>query len=294
MSSSRHWVFTSFHYDLDEFKEQIRALPAFRYIMFQEEMCPSTERLHLQGYIEMGRTVRESYFTRRVTAHLHLEKRRGTRTEAREYSSKERSRVRGPWEYGDWGAGGQGSRSDLESVRTWIIEHRSEPELERKLADEFFGTWVRYHKSLSRYVGLLRGRREWKTEVIILWGDAGTGKTRYVYDTHGYDEVYDVPRPNGGSVWFDGYTGQEVVLLDDFYGWIPLHLLLKLGDRYPLQVPTKGSHTEFSAKYLYITSNKPYEEWYKWADFGLSLKEAFERRIDKIEHFTNISLLLNN
>ncbi len=120
-------------------------------------------------------------------------------------------------------------------------------------------------------------RRAWPTELHILWGEAGSGKSRHVWELDA--EVYPVPNPNGGSLWFDGYVGQDVVLLDDFYGWCPLHLLLKMADRYPLQVPIKGGHTEFVAKSLYITSNKPWREWYKWDELGNQLMAAFERRI---------------
>jgi len=51
-------------------------------------------------------------------------------------------------------------------------------------------------------------------------------------------------------------------VLDDFYGWLPWDFLLRLLDRYPLLVETKGGQVQFVAKTVVITSNKPYLEWY--------------------------------
>ena len=51
--------------------------------------------------------------------------------------------------------------------------------------------------------------------------------------------LYNVPEPNNGSLWFDGYRGQKTILLDDFYGWIKYHTLLQITDGYPYQAPTK-------------------------------------------------------
>lgn len=220
---------------------------------------------------------------RLIGADVHLEKRRGTRLQARDYCRKEESRVEGPFEFGDFGQVEQGKRNDLEAVQARIREGASELEI----ADESFGPWCRYHKAFKKYKGLLTPGRSEKTEVHIYWGAAGSGKTRRVYSEakEAGLRVYDVPRPNGGSVWFDGYESHEVVLFDDFYGWCPLHLLLKLGDRYPMQVPIKGGMVPFTAKRLVFTSNSPVDEWYKWDEWNSELRKAFDRRVDLIVKF---------
>lgn len=207
-----------------------------------------------------------------------MEKAKGSRIQCIEYCSKEESRVEGPYTYGNMELH-PGKRNDLLDIKEAIKDGSSELEI----ADEYFGQWVRYRKSFGQYRTLLATPRNSKTKLIIFWGKAGTGKTRKVYDDN--QDVYDLPRPNGGSVWFDNFH-HDVLLLDDFYGWIPLHLLLKLADRYPMQVPVKGGMVNFNAKRLYITSNVHYKEWYKWSEFNSELLHAFERRIDIIEEFT--------
>lgn len=286
--TSRSYCFTYFADNeiLDRFEEsfnqRLGEAQDVRYCVWQNEICPGTSREHIQGYLELKKPWRSKRAVTLIGDGAHVEKRRGTRESAREYCLKEESRHRGPFEFGEWTRGGAGRRNDILALKEAVKEGKSEKEI----ADEFFGDYLRYHKGIRRYIGLQIEPRDFKTQVHILWGDAGTGKTKYVYDTFGAKHVYDVPRPNGGSVWFDGLRGDHrVCLLDDFYGWVPLHLLLKLGDRYPLQLPIKGGMVEFRCEHLFITSNKPWIEWYRWDEFGVALKEAFMRRIDECKRY---------
>ena len=48
-------------------------------------------------------------------------------------------------------------------------------------------------------------------EVWVLWGPSGTGKSRWVAATWP-DAFWKSPE----SKWWDGYSGQETVVLDDF------------------------------------------------------------------------------
>ncbi|KAL0152209.1 hypothetical protein M9458_051932 [Cirrhinus mrigala] len=53
--------------------------------------------------------------------------------------------------------------------------------------------------------------------------------------------------------WWDGYDGQDNVIIDDFYGWIAYDELLRVCDRYPCKVPVKGAFVEFVAKWEFVT-----------------------------------------
>lgn len=278
MSRVRNWCITIFNGDLHETADICAAHEPLRYYILQGERCPSTGREHLQCYLEFRTSVRMGAIKRLLGNSLHAEARRGTRDQARDYCRKEESRISGPIEGGTWEQR-RGQRRDLEVVKEKLDEGVSISDI----AGEHFGIWCRYRKSFDAYQLLRSAPRGEKTKLVILWGKAGTGKTRLVYDTHGKD-VYDLPRPNGGSVWFDGLA-HSVLLIDDFYGWVPLHLLLKLGDRYPLRVPVKGGMVNFNCTHLYITSNKHPDEWYHWSELGHNLREAFDRRIDEIKEF---------
>lgn len=256
-----------------------------KYVIFQPEVCPSTGRTHFQGYTEFYKGVRVSTIQRKFPG-IHVETRRGTCDEAREYCRKPESRLPGtnPSEYGDFTPGrGPGYRSDLASVTEKICTGSTLKEV----AQEDPILFVRYHRGLTALRTILRPqKRTWKPSVIILWGPPGVGKTRWVYDNHerDFDDIYEVPTPRSGSeVWFDGYCGQSIILVDDFYGWLKWSFLLKFIDRYPQDLPVKGGFTPNLAKYIYFTSNANPETWYNY-DNSKIIYGALDRRIDEIRH----------
>lgn len=285
--NSRHWCLTIFEeYSTEDVQTLFSLREDVRYWILQRERCPTTEKLHYQCYVEFKGNKRLSGVKKIFGQTVHAEPRKRPRDNAREYCRKAETRVCGPWEGGVWQAG-QGTRTDLAAIKARLDEGATEKEI----ADEHFEAWVRYNKAFNRYKSLGQPRRDFKTELHILWGAPGTGKTMYIYDNHERDEIYPLPRPNGGSVWFDGLTTQKVIIIDDFYGWIPIHLLLILADRYPAQVATKGGHTQFLCTHLYITSNKPPEEWYRWDELGQDLWGAFKRRITTRSHYPDPAML---
>lgn len=213
--------------------------------------------------------VRGSYVGAAVGA--HFEERRGTREEARNYTRKEDSRLQGPFEKGTWEAGGSGARNDLLDVKRKLDDGHDE----KHIATEHFESWCKHYAAFNRYKRIILTPRTWKTEVHILWGDSGTGKSKTCMDTcpNAYWKTRDE--------WWDAYDAHEDVIIDDFYGWLPYDFLLRLLDRYPLDVPTKGGFRRFVAKKIYITSNKPPEDWYP----NIVDKTPLLRRIDFRTHF---------
>ena len=82
--------------------------------------------------------------------------------------------------------------------------------------------------------------------------------------------------------WWEGYDAQEYVIIDDMRGdFLKFHQLLKLLDRYPYRVETKGSTRQFLATHIFITSSYHPEEMF-------STREDIQqllRRIDEIKMF---------
>lgn len=116
--------------------------------------------------------------------------------------------------------------------------------------------FVRFHRGLQAYRTVMVEPRDKniKPRIVILWGASGTGKTRTA--TEEFPDAYLLTKPNAdGNVWFDGYDGEDVVIIDEFYGWIKYDLLLRICDRYPLQVPVKGAMVQFKATTIVFTSN---------------------------------------
>ena len=99
-------------------------------------------------------------------------------------------------------------------------------------------------------------------EVWVLWGPSGTGKSRFVAKRWP-KAFWKSPE----AKWWDGYAGQEVVVLDDFKDYaMPLVDLQRLLDWYPLWVEVKGRSVPMLAKVYVITANTDPEDWYRRAD----------------------------
>lgn len=147
---------------------------------------------------------------------------------------------------------------------------------------------IKYAKGIQTLINLRKRHRDSNVapEILIFWGDSGTGKTRKAVED--YPGAYILTKPNkDGNVWFDNYQGEETIIIDEFYGWIPYDLLLRMCDRYALQVPFKGGFAKFSSTRLVFTSNKPWQEWYPHIDD----RSAFERRVREFGKVTEFKKL---
>lgn len=186
--------------------------------------------------------------------------------------TKEETRVDGPWHIGI--APAPGKRSDVLALKDAMDAGVSEA----AIADDpdLFPQWSRHPQLYDRYKRLkLSTIRTWPTYTFVFWGPPGTGKTRRALYMAG-ESSYWLKKPGQNqTVFFDGYDGQETVVIDEFYGWLPFDLLCRMCDRYPLMVDTKGGMVNFYPRKIIITSNKELCDWYK---NGLG---AMERRLSE-------------
>lgn len=249
--------------------------PDVRFLIYQKEEAPTTHTPHFQGYLEINKSVRFSWIHNNILgmARAALSVAKGTAADNITYCSKE-PRLEGPWTFGT--PGQQGQRSDLLSVKRAIDEGQTDAQI----ADDYFGSWVRYHKSFSEYKRIKATPRDFKTRVVLLYGPPGTGKSSFIRSNspNAYWKAQDP--------WWDGYDGTSDVALDDFYGWIPYSFMLRLMDRYPYDVNVKGAKVNFSPKTLYISSNKLPHEW--WSTEVPYNHAAFYRRIDEIIYMPSL------
>jgi hypothetical protein len=285
--TARGFVITDFGIDAwtDERVSAVIGTFGIRYVVFQIEIAPTTGREHVQAYIELTKSVRPSFLKGKIgTRNFHVEARRGTREQARGYCMKEETRVRGPWEFGEWSIGGQGARNDLVVLKRDL--DGDAPML--VIASNHFGLFLKYRKSIEAYMNLRVEPRSWRTELHILWGTSGSGKSwDAAHAAREGESIYRLRRPvqQGGSLWWDGYTGQEVLIVDEFSGWIPFGVLLTLADEYPLSVEVKGGVTQFLARRIYVTSNLHPKRWYSVVSSDESQWSALDRRVTSCTHY---------
>lgn len=263
----RHWCFTINNPTENEkqiLSERWPLSPDCGYMVWQTEEGEEGTR-HIQGYVEFTQTRRLSFVKRILGGRAHLERRRGTRDQARTYCMKGESRVDGPFEFGTWRSGGPGRRCDLQEIRERIDAGAAEMEL----WENHFNTMVRNYRAVREYRHLKSTERDSPPVVHVLYGDTGTGKSRWAQDT--FPNAYWKSQ----DAWWDGYDGQECVIFDEFYGWIKFSVLLRICDRYPLRLERKCGFINFTSKTLIFTSNHEPDSWYQ----NISNFNAFIRRV---------------
>lgn len=259
----RHWMFTSFLGKIPETFDEKKV----RYVIYQQELSPETKRKHFQGYVEFYDNVRRGQI-KAIFGECHCEPRRGSRTEAREYCRKEETRVAGTGiEWGIW-------RADVTRKRKladMLLTNMTLDELIENSPIEY----VRHFRGLEKLFNWRRAKKIPKVrdvKVLVYIGKTGTGKTWRAI--HEHPDHYLMPCCE--ATWFDNYRGEKTLILDDFYGNIKFSHLLRILDRYKIQVAFKGGFVYVGWSKVVITSNAEVVDWYR----NIHDISALLRRID--------------
>lgn len=260
---TRNICFTINNYTSVEVENLRKHSDEYKYLVFGYETAPETGTPHLQAFVVFNNPRSMLAFQKEIspTIKFHMEVMRGTHKQASDYCKED-----GIYEeYGELPT--PGVRTDWEKAKKDITEKAVVDVID---AQPHLMPCI---KALERYKTLsLRPKHRPNLTVIILWGDAGCGKSKWAWDNYG-DNLYS--KPTGD--WWDGYSGESTILLDDYYGGIQYSEFLKVLDIYPYQVPVKGGFIQAQWTTVIITSNKPPEQWYK-----VGMTPALRRRIKNI------------
>ncbi len=282
----RHWVFTLNHPGPDEYVhlaclcDELEA-GNVRYLVMGREVGEGGTP-HLQGYLELWTRKRLAWLKLHVNDRCHYEPRHGTREVARDYCCKD-----GDWiEFGDFHEEERGRRTDLETM----VEQASQgtPFYDAVLAE---ATTAQFPHA---YIKLLEGRAlaetpAWRDVVVVVKiGATGCGKTRAALNI--WPDVFMQDCSAGGEIWWDGYSGQRRLVLDDFDGHIPFKYLLRLLDGYPIRLKVKGAFTYGTWSEVVITSNSPISVWYR----RVSDISPLLRRISVVHQYTGANEYVSN
>lgn len=261
-NQARNCVFTLNNYT----EEEWFAIKAWKcdYLIVGKERGENNTP-HLQGYVEWHSAKKWSTL-KKLNSRIHWESRRGTAKQASDYCKKD----------GDFFESGeisnQGSRGDLAEVTTFITDNR--PTIEEVMM-AYPVVYVKYARNLEKMVDSVRmDERKEKPKVAYLWGKAGTGKTRTAM---AIDPKNTYVKDN--TKWWNGYTGQRVVIFDDWNppppGTQEWRNILTWLDRYPCSVETKGGYVKLNSEIMVVTSE--YDPKEKYHDNSL---DQLMRRID--------------
>lgn len=246
MYQSKNWCFTD--YELLNWNNIFNSCEDIRYICFGEEICPKTNKDHIQGWIQLNKKKTIGGVKKLLnTNKLHLEACRGSEFDNDKYCSKDGKFIK----LGKFIR--QGQRLDLED----IVERMKNGEKLIDIAEEDPMTYCKYRNGLKDIEANIIKKKlanfNKDTEVIYIHGETGTGKSSYVWNNYDQKNVYKAEGSN--LQWFDGYEGEDILWIDEYSNDIPIEKLLNLTDRYALKLPVKGGFTYRNWTKVIITSN---------------------------------------
>jgi len=251
MSQSARWCFTVNNYS-DADVERIKSWEV-RYLVFGYEVAPGTGTLHLQGFVVFKKNFRLAG-VRKLGVNAHWEVTRGSNEQAASYCKGEcegKEPNAEVYETGEMPA----ARGESEKER-WAAARSAA--VAGNLADVPDDIFVRYYRTLKEIGKDNMTKPEDLDEVCGLWlyGPPGTGKSHKARADH--PDAYLKMQ----NKWWDGYQGQEFVILDDFDSKELGHLLKIWVDKYSFLAETKGGAIHIRPKKFIITSNyHPSELW---------------------------------
>lgn len=276
----RNYCFTINNPTQDDYNDisAVKSHESFNYLIYSIEKGEN-DTTHIQGYVEFTKKLRFNTL-KLILKRAHLEQRKGTQKQAIDYCKKSDTHISGPFEFGTLKK--QGKRNDIIAFKDSIKQGINNIDLIDNYTEQVakYPKFINFVRSEYTFKQRAKNIKENGRNVIVLWGKSGIGKTKSVYDSFDIDDIYPVIHGDGSSdtLWFDGYQGQKCLLIDDFYSWIKYDFLLRLLDRYPIYVQTKGSSVLFCSENIYITSNQNPNDWYKNID-----KTALFRRIAEVK-----------
>lgn len=266
-----------------------------RYYIYQQEYGQENRRKHLQGYVQFTEPVTykqaKAMFNHPDSDTIHWEQAMGSCTHNREYCSKlvNKDGSRARTEEGrvvTWGTPvADGSKKG--SILDCVLLLRDGKTMEQ--VEELFPGVVTLHREKLETTVMQMKMRNLPTfrnvYVEVLWGDPGCGKTHSVYSRWQAHEIYKKSASSGK--WWPGYRGQKVLLLDEFYGQMPIDTALGILDGYHMILETKGGFTFAEWEHVVLTSNCEPSRWYP--DAKAMQVKAMMDRINVVNHLTGES-----
>ena len=289
MAQSKHWCFTC-----NNPSSSLKLLfdaETVAYAVWQYEKGESGTP-HFQGYLQAHKVIRltgvRKILEKAGYANAHVEVKKGSVEQAVSYCKKDEGRISGPFEFGELPARkpapvGQGERTDLIKLREAVKSKRKFVDIADD--DDLLPVLAKHHKfeAKLREAYQQRDSQEFrKVNVEVLWGTTGTGKTRKAVEAGAFKWSPSDPE------WFNGYQGEDVLLIDEFYGQIKPGRLLELLDGYSCRLPTKGGFVYAAWTKVFITSNTDPDSWYN--DIPPAVKAALQRRITTVTEMGGNSL----
>lgn len=183
---------------------------------------------------------------------------------------------------------GQGFRSDISAV----VEDIKAGVTMNELADKHGQFLIKYPTGISNYFSRYQKPRNFMTIGYWLFGETGTGKSRWAHE-----KFPDAFWKDADRRWFDGYQGEETIVIDDYRPTkdLSFQTILRMVDRYPMKVEIKGGYVNFAPKRIIFTTPKSIDDTFRHLEWlGEESIEQLKRRMPHQFQFDGTNHLLAN
>lgn len=263
-----HWRLSNY---TDEHINKIQKIRC-SYLIYGKEISPTTGTPHLQGYIYFTSATTFKRLQKKFPRGTELLIAKGSAQQNLTYISKE---DKNPFIKGDMPR--QGERTDLNEVKNEIISGKKVDDL----ALEKPAMYHQYARTLHKIEDLRMRKtfRQHMTEGLWLWGPTGSGKSELAFKDFTPETHYVWKYENNN--WQDGYTQQDIVIVDEFRGQIKFSDILMMVDKHPnFYVSRRGREPlPFTSKKVIFTSSMPPDEVFK----NLSNNDKFDQFMRRIK-----------
>lgn len=275
--------------DYEQIKNILSKLKTVVYYCMSKEIGLENKTPHIHLFIACKSALRFSTLKKRFPE-AHIEAARGTSEDNRDYVAKsgkwandEKAETSVPDSFDEWGEmpeePGQGFRSDIAQLYTLIESGLSNAEIMQTNPDFALqiGKMDKIRQDIleERYKTVFR-----EITTTYIFGATGTGKTRYVMENSGYDNVYrvtDYKHP------FDGYKQENTICFDEFRSSLLIGDMLTYLDGYPLALPARYANRQACYTEVYLISNIDLKlQYFNVQDNEPATWKAFLRRIHKV------------
>lgn len=258
---SRRWCFTLNNYSDSEYLAVIGLANSVSYLIVGKEVG-ETGTPHLQGYVVFQSNCRLAGAKRHLGSRCHLACAMGSSAQNRAYCSKG----------GDFFETGICPESDggaREKIKWDLVKEAAKKGFLDDVPDDVF---VRNYSTLRQIAKDYQKKPDDAPDVTGIWihGKAGIGKSRYA--RFHYPTFFD----KNLNKWWDGYQGEDSVLLDDFstdHACLRNHLK-RWADRYSFGAEIKGGALQIRPKNIIVTSQYSIDDI--WEDEAT--RDAMKRR----------------
>lgn len=277
----------------DKIKDKLSTLKSLSYYCMCDETGLECETYHTHIFLYANNAVRFSTI-KNLFPSAHIECCNGTSQQNRDYirkegkyasSSKKEGNIIDTFEeFGTLPIEQQGKRNDLDTLYDMIKSGMSDAEI---IATDT--SYMLQLDKIQRVRNIINQDRMKNTfrqlDVSYIWGVSGTGKTRYVMEKYGYDNVYKIT--NYDKHPFDSYEGQDVILFDEFRSQLRIGDMLQYLDGYPINLPARyGDRTALFTK-VYLVSNINLSNQYTNVQtYEPRTWQAFLRRIQHMSYYS--------